>query len=107
MISNDKLTRALTYLAETDEPAAKARGLLAGLEAQEKTILAVETLKHEGTIQHKEAKARTSEAYAVWRDKYESAVVDNELYRNKRKTAELIIEVWRSFNANQRRGNIS
>jgi len=39
-------------------------------------------------------------------NEYENAVADAELYANKRKTEELIIEVWRSINAGRRKGNI-
>lgn len=106
MISDDRLQKALTYLATTDEAAATAKSYMLGLEYSEKTILATEQLKHEGTIQHKDALARTSEAYTEWRRKYEESVFDFEILRNKRSTQVLIIETWRSLNANQRKGNI-
>ena len=110
MISDEKLQKALTYLAETDEPCAKARGYLAGLERLEKTIKAVEMLEGAGlklTIAEREARAYSSSAFREHTQKIENATADFETMRNRRLTAELIVEVWRTISANQRRGNIT
>lgn len=106
MISDDKLQKALIYLAETDEPCAKARGLLAGLDRQEKTIKSVAFLDAVGKVAEREASAYISQAFCEHITKIENATVDYETMRNKRMTAELIVEVWRSENANRRRGNV-
>ncbi|MEW8119893.1 MAG: hypothetical protein AB2792_22250 [Candidatus Thiodiazotropha sp.] len=106
MINEDRLQKALVYLAETDEEAAKARAYMIGLEKNEKTIIGIEYLKTQGTVPERDARARKSEAYEQWKSDYENAVADYELYRNKRHTEELIVEVWRSENANRRRGNV-
>jgi hypothetical protein len=106
IVSDEKLTKALHYLAETDEPFAKAKGLLVGLEGQEKTVLSIELLKHEGTIPVKEARARTSEAYREWQKKIEDATYDFELMKNKRNTAVALVEVWKTERYSMRKGNI-
>lgn len=106
MISDEKLQKALHYLATTDETCAMARGLMVGLEKQEKTILGVEYGSATGTVGDRDAAARTSDQYREWREKYETAVVDYEILRNKRNTASVIVEVWRSENANRRSGNL-
>jgi len=102
VISADRLQRALTYLAETDEPCARAKGLMEGLKGQEKTILATEFLQTDGTVAEREARARISKAYSEWHEKYEQSVVDYEILRNKRGTESQIIEVWRSLEATKR-----
>lgn len=107
MISNDRLQKALTYLAETDEPCAKAKSLMIGLEKQEKTILAMHFLGNSGAVEERKARAQVTPQYQSWRETYEQAVLDFELYRNKRTTEELIVEVWRSVNANRRHGNVT
>lgn len=108
MISPDRLQKALTYLAETDEPCARARSLMMGLEKQEKTVLAMQFLGvTSGTVEERKAKAQATPQYQNWRETYEAAVLDFELYRNKRTTEELIVEVWRSVNANRRHGNVT
>lgn len=106
MIAEDRLQKSLKYLAETDESAAKAKAYMLGLEKQEKSILGIEYLKTTGTVGERDAEARNSTAYTKWREDYENAVADFELLRNKRATEALIVEVWRSENANRRRGNI-
>lgn len=106
MIGDEKVTKALKYLAETDEPCAKARAYMEGLKDLEKTILGEVFLDEGGTIAERDAKARTSAEYHEWRDNCEQARTDYYTMANKRKTAELIVEVWRSENANRRRGNV-
>ncbi len=99
MIDNERRDKALHYLIDTDEKAAQARSYMLGLEKQEKTILGLLILDEKGktgTVPEKDAKARTSPEYKAWLEQYENAVADFEAYRNRRKTAELIIEVWRS-----------
>jgi hypothetical protein len=107
VISADRLQKSLTYLAETDEPCAKAKSLMIGLERQEKTILAMQYLGFTGTVEERKAKAQATPQYQNWRETYEQAVFDYELMKNKRSTEEMVIECWRSLNANQRRGNIT
>lgn len=107
MIDIDRRDKALQYLIDTDEPAAKARAYQLGVEKQEKTILGAEFLNQKtGPVAEKDAIARNSNEYNCWREDFENAVLDHELYRNRRHTAELIIELWRSENANRRQGNI-
>lgn len=108
MIDQQRAEKALDYLAHTDEVCARARSYMLGLEKNEKTVLAVEILNSQGSsVQEREAKARNSEAYREWSKKYEEAVYDFEILRNRRSTAELLIESWRSINANRRAGNIT
>lgn len=106
MISESRLQKALTYLAETDEGAASAKASMIGIEHQEKTVLGVRFLDEVGTVAEREAKARTSPEYQEWQESYKSAVYDYEILRNKRVTETLVIEVWRTIQANQRKGNI-
>lgn len=106
MISADRLQKALEYLATTDEPAAKAKAYLMGLEEITKTIKATEFLKAKGTNGERDAAAYASANYQTHIDKIEEATFDYETMRNKRLTEALIVEVWRTLSANQRRGNI-
>lgn len=107
-ISEDRLQRSLTYLAESDEEFAKAKGFMEGMSKQEKTVLGMVFLEKTGTNQEREYQARTSNEYEEWRVKYQGAVCDYELYRNKRITETLIVDVWRSLNSNRRQagGNL-
>lgn len=108
MISNDRLQKALTYLAETDDKCAKAKSLMVGLESQMKTVKAVAFLQADAkTATEREAIAYASETYQQHIAKLESATYDYETMRNKRLTEELVVECWRSINANRRNGNVT
>lgn len=102
MVTEDKVSKALIYLAQTDEEFAKARGLVTSLQAKEKTVLATEFLKSDGPVAEREAKARTSEAYKEWLTAHENAVYDYETMRVKRTTGATIIDVWRTLEASRR-----
>jgi len=107
MISEDRVSQGLKYMVETDEPFAAAKSFMTGLEKQEKTILGLEVLASKLSGQQaKEAEARNSEPYSQWRKSYEDAVYNFELVRNKRNSEAMLIECWRSLNANRRKGNI-
>jgi hypothetical protein len=105
-ISDDRLQKALVYLAETDMPAAQAKAKVKALEQRRKTVKAVVFLESDGTMAEKEAKAYASREYQDIVNDYENAVADSELYANKRRTEELIVEIWRSLGANRRSGNV-
>ena len=109
MISLERRDGAFKYLVDTDDSAAKAKSLMLGLDKQEKTIIGIEVLKYTGkerTVIEKESLARKSVEYLQWMDKYEASVYDFERQKNKRQTESLIVECWRSENANRRSGNI-
>lgn len=106
MISETRLNKALKYLAETDEDAARAKALMISLEDQRKTVKALAFLKAQGTVAEREANAYNSQEYRDHAEKLENAVADYEALRNKRATETIIIEVWRSLNAARRSGQI-
>lgn len=107
-VTEERMNSALDYLANTDKPCAEAKSLAEGRKEHKKTILAVEFLKATGTGQEKDAKSHSSEAYREWQTQYEAAVLDYETMRNRRTTATLLVEVWRSLNSNRRQagGNL-
>jgi len=106
MISLQRMEKALTYLAETDERAAKAKALSDGMTEQRKTIKAMVYLQATGTNGEREQKAYASQSYKDHLEKMESTSIDWEILKNKRKTEELIVDAWRSLNANRRQGNV-
>ena len=98
--------KALDYLVATDEEAAKAKALMSFIEDKKKTVKATEMVKKDGAISGREMEAFASAPYLAVCEEYRDAVYDYELLRNRRKSAELVVEVWRTESANQRRGNI-
>ena len=104
---DERVEKAVNYLATTDETAAKAKTLYKGLEAQIKTIEALEfkkTVNTGMTVPEKWAEVHTSQAYLDHHKKIYDAMLDHELFQNRRNTAELIFEFWRSTNSNKRQG---
>ena len=106
MISINDAEQALNYLKSTDEEAARAKSYLNALEDQKKTILAVQFHECTGSAAERTQKALASDEYSEHIEKIKDAMYDFELLRNRRKSAEVQFEMWRSINSNQRKGNI-
>ena len=106
MVTFEHADEALEYLKESDIPAAKVKTYADLLDDQKKTILADQYMKATGSQGDKNKIAESSEAYKEHIQKLHDAKYEWEIYRNKRKSAELQIEIWRSQNANMRRGNV-
>ena len=108
MIEEERLTKALEYLAKTDESCARAHALMIGIDRQTKTIegqLFIQ-MPPEMKVAEKDARVFASQTWVDHNEKYQNAVADYEIMRNRRDTAALIVEVWRSENANRRKGNL-
>lgn len=114
MISEEEAEKALMFLKGSDAEAAKAKAYVELLDDQKKTILADQYMKATAsaatesikiTESQKDKMAEASDAYKDHIRKLHDARYDWERARNLRKSAELQIEMWRSQNANMRRGN--
>jgi|TARA_R100000687_G_scaffold7254_1_gene6380 hypothetical protein len=103
VISEERLEKAITYLAHTDEEAAKAKALCKKLEKIERIIRGEAFLKATGTVAEREAKAVTSQDFRDHVAYAENCWVDAELLDNKRHTEEVIIDIWRTMSANLRK----
>jgi len=106
MLNYQDAHNALMYLVETDESAAKAKSYYQALDDAKKTIEAYEFISASGSAAERKQKALASTAYLEHLAKVEQALLDWEILRNKRATAALQIEMWRSINSNQKKGNI-
>jgi predicted transcriptional regulator len=104
--TENDVSRALAYLAQTDESYARLVARVKALEHQGKVTLAERFLGSTGTVAEREAQSKASTAYKRFVEDYENAIADKEVEAAKRKRAELTIEVWRSTNANRRAGQI-
>ncbi len=105
MISAEEVDNAFHFLNDTIEEFARAKSYLSGLEKQEKTILAAETIDSiRKTLGMKEAEARVSFAYRGWIKEYTNAVYEYETIRTKRRYSEMIWERWRSEFSAQKQG---
>lgn len=101
------VSECLNYLVETESAYGHALGQVKVFEHKLKVVKAIESLKQEGkSATEREAKAMATEAYQEATKKYNDAVYDKETLGTKRKTCELIIEVWRTQQADRRTANI-
>jgi len=106
-MTTEDAEKALDFLKDSDEQDAKLKARLEYLKEKKKNIIAfAQTESDKGSQAAKEQDAFMSMGYVEWLDEYKSAVYDHLLVNNRRKSASLQIEVWRSINANSRQGNI-
>lgn len=106
MITENEAGQHLKFLIETDVEAGRAKALVDSLDEQRKTIEAVEFMKAKGSAAERKQIALSSNGYLEHISKLENARYEFETLRNRRLTAVTAIDMWRSVNSNQRKGNI-
>lgn len=106
MINYNDAETALNYLVATDAEFARAKALFDGLSEQKKTIAALEYGKLSGSAAEKNQQALASEPYQSHTKAIRDAQIEFETLRAKRGTNITIIDMWRSVNSNQKKGNI-
>ena len=103
MPSEDRVGKALTYLAETD----KELGILyaakdAGEFLLKHTIASIGLESGEKSSAARQEVALASKGYVDAVNELRETISAYKAMEAKRKTESLIIDVWRSFNANRR-----
>jgi len=106
MIDYKAADDAIKYLVSTDEELARVKVLYEALYEQKKTIQAVQFLKANGSAAEKTQKALASEQYHDHLALIKDAQLEFEILRNKRQSQVSVIDMWRSVNSNQKKGNI-
>lgn len=106
MISDERLSKALTYISETDQTHAELKTDVERQQYKLKKIKAAIFSVESGNNEERKSAAETSESTQDQVDNYLDSLERFNEVDNKRKTELLIIEVWRSLNANRRQGNI-
>jgi hypothetical protein len=106
MIQEDRCARAIAYLASTDESAAELKGEVARKDYLCRFTRANVFQRSEGSVEMRKAIAESSEEVQAAENERVLAIIEYEKVNTKRATEELIVEVWRSCNANRRHGNV-
>ena len=106
VISDEKLSDALEYLSRTDEESAELKAAVSRAEFLAKRIRAKQFLLNEGSVELRKAKAETSNEVGDADTVLSDAIVAFEKIRAVRETKSLIVDVWRTLQANRRVGNI-
>lgn len=103
-ITIESIEEAIHFIAATDEEYAAVKAGVKAAEHTMKTIKAEQYLLTKGTVAEREAQAITTEAYRAEVMKMEDLFCMAETLTAKRKSKELMIDVWRTLEATRRRG---
>ena len=106
VITDSKVEEAIGVIAKNADLIGQLRGQKAYLEHRIKIERSQRFLDAEGTVGERESWAWTDPAVKELCDEYRDCVTEIETLATKFKAAELTIEVWRTQNANQRRGHL-
>ncbi len=102
IVSDQNVHDALAYLAEDPHPIALARKDVTDAENDVKEHYSRAFLDAGGSVAAKEAAANIDAYVTIARDEETKAIVEFERHRARVRAAEMLIEVWRSENANAR-----
>lgn len=104
MIQDSRAEKALTYLVETDEECADLKATAERREFKAKAIRDAIFLRSEGSVAERSAIAGSADEYKAAMDAYFDALRRYEAMRNKRATEVIVMDTWRTIQANQRKG---
>lgn len=99
----ERVGRAVNYLCESDEPYARAAAQLEAAELRVKQVREVAFLEATGTQAERAARANQTPEAQEANAELEKKVYAKELLKARRATAMVIIDVWRTLEASQRR----
>jgi hypothetical protein len=102
IVSETNVHDALAYLAIDPHPLALARKDVTDAENLAKECFAFALIDAEGSVAVREATATTDRAVMSAKARESEAILDLERHKARVKAAEMLIEVWRTENANIR-----
>lgn len=102
IVSEKNISDALAYLAVDPHPLALARKYVVDAENLTKLVCAQLYLKTSGTVKERESEVECNVEYVDAKAAEGEAVLDLERHKARARAAEMLIEVWRSENANVR-----
>ncbi len=105
-IKDSRVESALFYIRDHADLVGQLRGQKSYLEHRIKIERSQRFLDADGTVSERESWAWTDSAVKALCDEYRDCVTELETIVTKFKAAELLIEVWRTQQANSRRGHV-
>lgn len=106
IVEDGKIHEVLIYRAKTDEPYGLIKGRIEGTKHRIKATLAAIAIKSKSSASAAKIEAEASPEYLKLIEEYQNDCMDKEVMEAKRKTAELLITVWQTQNANRRKENL-
>lgn len=97
MVTYDRVEKALTRLAETDQPCADLKADVERTKAHSKAIHSAIFLRMDGTVKEREAHADNSTEYQDSLSEYFKAIELYEGMRNMRDHEDRVVEVWKGI----------
>lgn len=105
-LTDKQVEKAVDYLAATDVEHAMAMAEYNALSELRKTVRAFCFGDASGGVKEREMAAECHIDYVKHIEKIKQAEIHFRTLHNKRKRAELTVELYRTISANERRGNI-
>lgn len=106
LITDARLEKALTKLAESDDLVAQLHADVERSEYKAKAVRDAIFLRSEGSVAERNAIAGTHAEYAAAMDAYFEALKSHESLRNARSRESLICDLWRSMSSARTKGLI-
>ena len=106
MITDDQVEKALNYMAERAIEYSNLVGRCKGLEHRRKVVSSQQFLSSTGTVAERQASAEASDEYRTIINEIEAAETEKALIATHLERARLTIDVWRTQQASNRKGNI-
>ena len=103
-ITQEQMEDALQYLSDTDETCAALRADMERAEWRAKRTKSTVFTLSVGSVAERNALADTHADTAAAYEKYFEALQKFESMKNQRATKAIVIDIWRSLNANRRQG---
>lgn len=97
MITTERMEKALTYLAQTDEQFAYHKTHVAKTEYKAKQIKSAMFTRLSGTVAERQALAESSPEYQEAMESHFEALTVFEHMKNKRATEAIVIDTWRTI----------
>jgi hypothetical protein len=102
IVSEKNVSTALTYMAEDPHPIALARKDLTDTENEYERLRAAVYLDQTGTVGEREAATLIDKDVCRAKDLITEAAFSVDRHKQRLKAAEMLLEIWRTENANAR-----
>lgn len=103
-ITDERAEKALRYLATTDEECAALKADAERAEFKAKAVKDTVFRHAEGSVADRQAYAGSSAEYLAAMEEYFDTLRKSDAMRNKRATEVIVLDAWRTIQANQRKG---
>lgn len=105
-ISEERLEQALKFIAESDHQIGHWRAEVLRSEFLMKSATAIAFKHMEGSIEERKQSALLTEEVKDANERHFKAVLEYEKLKAQRERQYIVIELYRTMSANQRRGNL-